>query len=85
MTKVALNKVQVEAIRIDLHLINNRYALELKELEGANDYEVRYKKSRLDRKYDVVKEALLGLYDLGIQHNCNLRQLLDNYNEIVAV
>lgn len=71
---------------IDARLLDNRYAIELNIILASRlgAYEERSARIALDRKYSVVREALKGLYDLGIQHTCNLRELLDTYNVVVG-
>lgn len=72
-----------QAIEIDMRLLNNRYLIELNNVKG-NEYEKRSSKIALDHKYAIVKEALISLYELGIQHNCNLSELLFNYNTVIG-
>lgn len=81
--QILSSSVKSQAIKIDMRLLNNRYNIELNNIKG-NEYEKRSNKIALDRKYAVVKEALISLYQLGIQHDCNLRELLDNYNIVVG-
>lgn len=73
-------------IAVDFRLLDNRYTLELNAILASKlgAYEERSAKIALDRKYNTVREALQGLYDLGIQHNCNLSELLANYNVVVG-
>lgn len=74
------------SIAIDLRLLNNRYNIELQEITEMklSEYETRSACIALDKKYSTVKSALEGLYDLGVQHTCNLSELLSNYNIIVG-
>ena len=74
------------AIAVDFRLLDNRYIIELNTICASNigAYEERSAKIALDRKYNTVREALRSLYDLGIQHNCNLSELLANYNVVVG-
>ena len=74
------------AIAVDFHLLDNRYMIELNAILDSklSAYEERSARIALDRKYDTVREALRGLYDLGIQHSCNLSELLAQYNVIVG-
>jgi hypothetical protein len=75
-----------QAIAIDNRLLDNRYSIELNAIHAMklNAYEERSARIALDRKYNTVRSALEGLYDLGIQHTCNLRELLENYNIVVG-
>lgn len=70
----------------DNRLLDNRYRIERNTILSAKlgVYEERSAIIALDKKYAVVREALGGLYDLGIQHTCNLRELLDQYNVVVG-
>jgi len=72
------------SINIDNRLLNNRYAIELNTIKtsGLGAYEERSAKIQLDKKYATVREALTGLYDLGIQHSCNLSELLVNFETV---
>lgn len=86
MTNVTTSAANTQAIAIDFRLLDNRYMIELNSIIDSNlgTYEERSARIALDRKYAVVREALTSLYDLGIQHNCNLRELLENYNVVVG-
>lgn len=86
MTNVTTSAANTQAIAIDFRLLDNRYVIELNAILASklNAYEERSARIALDRKYATVREALTGLYDLGIQHNCNLRELLENYNVVVG-
>lgn len=74
------------SINIDNRLLDNRYIIELNVILSSklSAYEERSARIALDRKYHVVRTALNDLYDLGIQHTCNLRELLENYNVVVG-
>ena len=74
------------SINIDNRLLDNRYILELNVILSSklNAYEERSAKIALDRKYSVVRTALEGLYELGIQHSCNLSDLLKDYKVITG-
>lgn len=74
------------AIAVDFRLLDNRYMIELNVILASklSAYEERSAKIALDRKYNTVREALGGLYDLRIQHNCNLSELLDQYNVVIG-
>ena len=78
--------VKAQAIAIDSKLLDNRYMIELNAIvaKKLGSYEERSARIALDRKYNTVREALVSLYDLGIQHNCNLAELLANYNVVVG-
>lgn len=71
-------------LNIDLRLLSNRKAIELTSIRNLklSEYETRSKEIALNWKYEVVIEALQGLYDLGIAHTCNLSELLDNFEAI---
>lgn len=81
MTKLTQEQ-KTQAISIDNRLLNTRYRLEVEAIKASSksEYEKRYLLSQVDNKYYIVREALVGLYDLGIQHCCNLSELLGNYN-----
>ena len=74
------------AIAVDFRLLDNRYMIELNVILASklSAYDERSAKIALDRKYNTVREALHGLYKLGIQHTCNLSELLANYNVVVG-
>jgi len=78
--------VKAQAITIDGKLLDNRYIIELNAIvaKKLSAYKERSARIALDRKYKTVREALVSLYDLGIQHNCNLAELLANYNVVVG-
>jgi len=84
-TSTLSTAVKTQAIAIDNRLLDNRYAIELAQVNTIKSaYDQRSAKIALDRKYACVREALFGLYDLGIQHNCNLSDLLVNFDVVVG-
>ncbi len=66
----------------DLRLLSNRKALELNSLSNLNEYELRSAKIRIEWKFQVIIEALEGLHDLGINHSCNLSELVNTFEAI---
>lgn len=70
------------ALNTDLRLLNNRKAIELNSLTGMNEYDLRGAQIKIEWKYQVIIEALEGLYELGVQHSCNLAYLVNNLEAI---
>lgn len=70
------------ALNTDLRLLNNRKAIELDSLTGMNEYDLRGAQIKIEWKYQVIIEALEGLYTLGVQHSCNLAYLVNNFEGI---
>lgn len=66
---------------IDLQLLANRKNLELQAV--SSDKFVAIGQSRaIERKYNVIIEALQGLYALNIQHSCSLIELINSFDTI---
>ena len=78
--------ISSSAQAVDNRLLDNRYIIELSTILNSNlgVYEERSARINLDRKYSTVRQALQGLYDLGIQHQCNLSELLANYSVVIG-
>jgi hypothetical protein len=70
------------ALATDLRLLNNRKAIELASLTNLSAYDLRGAQIKIEWKYQVIIEALEGLYTLGVQHSCNLAYLVNNFEGI---
>jgi hypothetical protein len=66
----------------DLRLLSNRKAIELNSISIDNAYERRLAMINIEKKYAVIIEALVGLYELGIEHNCSLASIISIYTSI---
>lgn len=69
-------------LNIALHLVSNRKSLELNSLSFNNAYDLRSAQIKINWKYEVIVEALESLYALGIEHSCNLSELIANFDAI---
>jgi hypothetical protein len=79
---ITINTNLNTALNTDLRLLNNRKAIELNSLTSINEYDLRSAQIKIEWKYQVIIEALEGLYTLGIQHSCNLAYLTNNFEAI---
>lgn len=69
-------------LNTDLRLLNNRKAIELNSLVNLNAYDLRSAQMKINWKYEVIVEALTGLHKLGVEHSCNLSELVANFEAI---
>jgi hypothetical protein len=66
----------------DLRLLTNRKIIELNAISTTNEYERRGAILKIEQKYTVIIEALVGLYDLGIEHSCSLASIISTFHSI---
>jgi outer membrane protease len=66
----------------DLRLISNRQAIEINNIKTTNEYEARGFKIAITKKYATIVEALEGLYELGIEHNYTIAQLVELHDHL---
>ena len=85
-TSVLSDVVKAECIKLDMRLLNNRKVIETAAIkaQGLSAYDERSAFIAMNKKYETVEAALVSLYDIGIQHTCNLADLLANYNVVVG-
>jgi hypothetical protein len=67
----------------DLRLIGNRKAIELNDIKATNEYEIRSLQISINKKYAAITEALDGLYQLGIEHNYTIAQLVALHDSLI--
>lgn len=70
-------------LNTDLRLLSNRKAIELNSLSNLNAYDLRSAQIKINWKYEVIIEALTGLHEMGVEHSCNLSDLINNF-EVIA-
>lgn len=69
-------------LNTDLRLLSNRKAIELNSLSNLNAYDLRSAQIKINWKYEVIIEALTGLHEMGVEHSCNLSDLISNFEAI---
>lgn len=69
-------------LNIDIKLLSNRKAIELNALTNLNAYDLRSAQIKINWKYEVIQEALVGLHNLGVAHSCNLVEIINNFEAI---
>jgi hypothetical protein len=67
---------------IDLRLLNTRKQIELQSITTDNRYEALSQEIAINKKYEVIIEALKGLYELGIQYSVKLSEIIETYSNI---
>lgn len=69
-------------LNTDLRLLSNRKAIELNNLYNLNAYDLRSAQIKINWKYEVIIEALTGLHEIGVEHVCNLSELVYSFDAI---
>lgn len=69
-------------LNIDIKLLSNRKAIELSALTTLSAYDLRSAQIKINWKYEVIEEALVGLHEMGIAYSCNLIEIINNFEAI---